>query len=175
MLNEEVPKALKSEEYEAQRRAQEESDRRATQEAMSGLEQAGQEANFAVQLTPAGVTIFPMTEGRPMTPEEYQSLDPEAKSAIDEVRGQLMQQTQETMATVRQIEKESAEKIRDLERSAVSSLVSVLMRDAHAMSQDLPEMRDYLNSLSEYTLDHLGLFKEVALQENSNRRRFKPM
>ena len=65
-LREEIPKVLKSEEYEGQRRTQEEEDRRATQEVMAALEQAGQEANFAVQLTPAGVTIFPMTEGRPI-------------------------------------------------------------------------------------------------------------
>jgi predicted ATP-dependent protease len=160
LLNEEVPKTLKSEEYEAQRRAQEETDRRATQEAMAGLEQAGQEADFAVQLTPAGVTIFPMTEGRPMIPEEYQALDQDAKSKIDNVRTQMMQQVQDTMANIREIEKEAAEKIRDLERAAASNLMAVLLRDAQALSQDLPDMRDYLNGLSEYILDHINLFKE---------------
>ena len=160
MLNEEVPKTFRSEEYEAQRRAQEEEDRRVTQEAMAGLEQAGQEANFAVQLTPQGVTIFPMADGRPMTPEEFQALDSEARGKIDELRSGLMQQTQETMATIREIEKASAEKIRELERAAASNLVSVLLRDAQALSQDLPEMREFLNSLSEYILDHLNLFKE---------------
>ena len=53
---------------------------------MSGLEQAGQVVNFAVQLTPNGISIFPMMEDRPMTPEEYQALEAEPKAAIDEDR-----------------------------------------------------------------------------------------
>ena len=90
-LQEEIPKVLKSEGFESQLRAQEETDRKAIQGLMGDLEAAGQAANFAVQLTPNGITIFPMTEGRPMTPEEYQALEAEPKAAIDEVRSQLMQ------------------------------------------------------------------------------------
>jgi hypothetical protein len=104
-LQEEIPKVLKSEGFESQARGHEEADRRATQELMGVLEQAGQEANFAVQLTPNGITIFPMIEDRPMTPEEYQALEAQPKQAIDAVRAQLMQQTQDTMAKIRELEK----------------------------------------------------------------------
>ena len=90
---------------------------------MGGLEQAGQEANFAVQLTPNGITIFPMIEDRPMTPEEYQTLESEPKQIIDAVRAQLMQQTQDTMAKIRELEKTSAQRVNELERNAGDQLV----------------------------------------------------
>ncbi|MCH7843385.1 MAG: AAA family ATPase [Chloroflexi bacterium] len=160
-LQEEIPKMLKSEGFEAQVRGHEETERKATQDLMSGLEQAGQEANFAVQLTPNGITIFPMTEGRPMTPEEYQALESEPKQAIDEVRSRLMQDTQDTMAKIRELEKSSAQWLQELERSAGDQLVDQVFFELHALAQEIPEMRQFLSDLGEYVLGNINLFKET--------------
>ncbi len=159
-LEEEIPKALKSEEFEAQVRGHEETDRKETQEFMNGLEQAGQEANFTVQLTSNGITIFPLTEGRPMTPEEYQALESEQKQTIDQVRAQLMQQTQDTMAKIRELEKASAQVLQDLERSAGDQLIDQVFFELHALSQDIPEMQQFLSDLGEYVLNNINYFKE---------------
>jgi hypothetical protein len=159
-LQEEIPKVLKSEGFESQARGHEEADRRATQELMGVLEQAGQEANFAVQLTPNGITIFPMIEDRPMTPEEYQALEAQPKQAIDAVRAQLLQQTQDTMAKIRELEKASAQRTNELERNAVGQLVDQVFFELHALSQDIPEMQKFLKDLQEYILDNIGYFKE---------------
>ena len=157
----EIPKVLGNETFEHQLRTHEESDRKATQELMSGLEQAGQEVNFAVQLTPNGISIFPMMEDRPMTPEEYQALEAEPKAAIDEVRSQLMQQTQDTMSKIRELEKASAERLEELERSAVNRLVDQVFFEMHALSQDIPEMQHFLSHLGEYVLNNINYFKET--------------
>ncbi|MAQ53283.1 MAG: hypothetical protein CL719_00300, partial [Chloroflexi bacterium] len=157
----EIPKVLGNETFEHQLRTHEESDRKATQELMSGLDQAGQEVNFAVQLTPNGISIFPMMEDRPMTPEEYQALEAEPKAAIDEVRSQLMQQTQDTMSKIRELEKASAERLEELERSAVNRLVDQVFFEMHALSQDIPEMQHFLSHLGEYVLNNINYFKET--------------
>ena len=170
-MQEELPKVLKSESFEAQARGHEETDRKATQELMGDLEQAGQAANFAVQLTPNGITIFPMTEGRPMTPEEYQALEAEPKKAIDEVRAQLMQQTQDTMAKVRELEMASAQRVQELERNAADQLVDQVFFDLHALSPDIPEMRQFLSGLGGYVLNNLSLFKAADREPD----RPKPM
>ncbi|MDA1271341.1 MAG: AAA family ATPase [Chloroflexi bacterium] len=159
-LQDEIPKVLRSEGFEAQARTQEESDRKATQELMNDLERSGQEADFAVQLTPNGITIFPMTDGRPMTPEEYQALEPEPKQAIDAVRAKLMQQTQETMAKIRVLEKASAQRMQELERDAGAQLVEQVFFELRALSQDIPEVQEFLTALGEYVLENLGQFKE---------------
>ena len=157
----EIPKVLGNETFEHQFRTHEESNRKATQELMSGLEQAGQVVNFAVQLTPNGISIFPMMEDRPMTPEEYQALEAEPKVAIDEVRSQLMQQTQDTMSKIRELEKASAERLEELERSAVNRLVDQVFFEMHALSQDIPEMQHFLSHLGEYVLNNINYFKET--------------
>ena len=157
----EIPKVLGNETFEHQFRTHEESNRKATQELMSGLEQAGQVVNFAVQLTPNGISIFPMMEDRPMTPEEYQALEAEPKEAIDEVRSQLMQQTQDTMSKIRELEKASAQRLEELERSAVNQLVDQVFFEMHALSQDIPEMQHFLSHLGEYVLNNINYFKET--------------
>ncbi|MCH7737322.1 MAG: AAA family ATPase [Chloroflexi bacterium] len=160
-LQAEIPKALRSEDFEHHIRGHEETDRKATQDLMSGLEQAGQAANFAVQLTPNGITIFPMFEDRPMTPEEYQALEAEPKAAIDEVRAQLMQQTQDTMSKIRELEKASTQRLQELERNAGDQIVGQVFFELHALCQDIPEMQQFLSDLGEYVLNNIDFFKET--------------
>ena len=91
LLKDEIPKVLQSEDYEVRRRAIEDAGRKDGQEVMSELEREAQGANFALKVTPSGITLFPMLDNRPMTPEEYQALEAEQKQAIDKTRERLMQ------------------------------------------------------------------------------------
>ena len=161
VLGEEIPKIFKSDEYEAQRRNLEESDRQESRDLMSELEATAQAANFAVQVSPAGVTIFPMLEGRSMTPEEYQEQDPDQRKAIDEVRNHLMQQTQEVMSRIREIEKGTSENIRNLERTAARERVGGIFQSLRDSYQDVTALQQFLEKLMDYVLDNLSLFKET--------------
>ena len=108
-------------------------------------------------MTPYGITIFPMTEGRLMTPEEFQALEP--KQAIDKVRAQLMQQTQDTMAKIRELGKALAQTVRESELTAGNQLVDQVFFELQALSQDIPEMREFLLALKEYVVSNIYLFK----------------
>ena len=160
LLREEMPKVFKSEQFEAERREMEEKGRLTTQEIMSALEQDARNRGFAIQVNQTGVTIFPMVENRAMSPEEYQDLEEERRKSIDEIRNQLMQQTQETMAKVREAEKESWDLIRDHERSAAEHRVTDIFRPTVNTYRDVPEVNHYLGHLAEKVLDNLDLFKE---------------
>jgi len=75
----------------------------------------------------------------------------------------LMQQTQETMAKVREAEKESWDLIRDHERSAAEHRVTDIFRPTVNTYRDVPEVNHYLGHLAEKVLDNLNLFKEEEL------------
>ena len=160
MLGEDIPKVFKSEEYETQLRNLEDADRQETRKLMSELEETARRSNFAVQVAPTGVTIFPMLDSRPMSPEEYQALDSEAKEAVDVIRNQLMQQTQEVMSTIREIEKGTSDRLRDLERAAARERVSSIFQALVDSYQDVANLKRFLERLMDYVLDNLGLFKE---------------
>jgi len=160
LLREEMPKVFKSEQFEAERREMEEKGRLTTQEIMGALEQDARSQGFAVQMKQTGMTIFPMVENRAMSPEEYQALEEEQRKSVDEVRNQLMQQTQETMAKVREAEKESWDLIHDHERSAAEHRVADIFRPTVNAYENVPEVNHYLRHLADNVLDHLNLFKD---------------
>ena len=160
LLREEMPKVFKSEQFEAERLEMEEKGRLTTQEIMGTLEQDARSQGFAVQMNQTGVTIFPMVENRAMSPEEYQALEEEQRKSVDEVRNQLMQQTQETMAKVREAEKESWDLIHDHERSAAEHRVADIFRPTVNAYENVPEVDHYLRHLADNVLDHLNLFKD---------------
>ena len=160
LLREEMPKVFKSEQFEAERLEMEEKGRLTTQEIMGALEQDARSQGFAVQMNQTGVTIFPMVENRAMSPEEYKALEEEQRKSVDEVRNQLMQQTQETMAKVREAEKESWDLIHDHERSAAEHRVADIFRPTVNAYENVPEVNHYLRHLADNVLDHLNLFKD---------------
>jgi predicted ATP-dependent protease/nitrogen regulatory protein PII-like uncharacterized protein len=160
LLQEEMPKVFKSEQFEAERREMEEKGRLTTQEIMGALEQDARNQGFAIQMNQTGVTIFPTVENRAMSPEEYQALEEEERKSVDEIRNQLMQQTQETMAKVREAEKESWDLIRDHERSAAEHRVTDIFRPTVNAYENVPQVNHYLRHLADNVLDHLNLFKD---------------
>mgnify|MGYP001377633953 FL=1 len=160
LLREEMPKVFKSEQFEAERREMEEKGRLTTQEIMGALEQDARSQGFALQMKQTGMIIFPMVENRAMSPEEYQALEEEQRKSVDEVRNQLMQQTQETMAKVREAEKESWDLIHDHERSAAEHRVADIFRPTVNAYENVPEVNHYLRHLADNVLDHLNLFKD---------------
>ncbi len=166
-LQTEIPKVFKSEAYLSQQRQLEEAGRQATQKIMAELEQAAKEASFAIQIAPAGVSLFPLADNKPLTHEEYQGLSPEERKALDDRRSQLMQQTQETLMRIRDVERDAADKMRALERVAADEQVAMNYRELVDTYQDVPVLRDFLTHLIEYVLDNLYLFREAEGQGES--------
>ena len=165
VLGGEIPKVFKSEAYESQRRGLEEADRQEARDLMSELEAAAQGVSFAVQLSPTGVVILPLLDGHPLSPEEYQELTAERKKDIDNTRSRLMHQTQEVVSRIREIEKGTTDKVYELERSAARERVGGLFQSLKDSYQDVPGLKEFLQQIMDYVLDHLTLFKETQTPE----------
>ena len=159
-LRKEISKIFKSEEYQSQRRTLEEAHRATAQQLLEGPEQQAQEASFAVQFSPGGIKVFPLVDNRPMNPEEYQQLEAAQRKTLDEKRNQIMDSVQEVMLKVRDVEKDTANKIGALERVAADERVSMLFQELVHSSRDIPDMRQYVTRLIDYVLDNLNLFQE---------------
>ena len=51
------------------------------------LEQLSEKAHaegFEIEISKVGVSLLPILDGKPMTPDQYEELDPEAKKQIEE-------------------------------------------------------------------------------------------
>ena len=71
-----------------------------------------------------------------------------------------MQQTQEVMSTIREIEKGTSDRLRDLERAFARERVSSIFQALVDSYQDVADLKRFLERLMDYVLDNLGLFKE---------------
>ena len=132
---------------------------------MSELEQAAQVAGCAVQVSPMGLSIFPLKDGQPMSPDEYQALEWEQRQSIDDARAQLMQQTQGTMEDIRQAEQETAAEIASLERQAAGGRVNQIFGEILDSAEFIPDLWEYLNRVVAYVMDQLSLFKEAPVAQ----------
>ena len=158
-LREEIPKVFSSDNYTAQKKQVEEEGRASYQRTTQELEREVRAESFGIQLSPAGVNLFPLTgEGKPMAPEEFMAMEEEDRRTIEENRVRLMQRVQETLDSLREVESEAQEKVRVLDRTVGEVRLSDLFRRLMADYGSLPEVASYLLALKEYSLNPLDLF-----------------
>ena len=140
-LREEIPKVFSAEEYVAERKLLEEKGRVGYQKELSALDREVSAENFGLQFSPAGANLFPLTlEGKPFPPEEFMALGEEERHAIEDKRAKLLQLVQETMERVRDIEKATIDRIKELDGRVGGLRVWGIFRDILAEYQDLPEV-----------------------------------
>lgn len=158
-LRSEIPKIFSSDEYQKQRKRIEEEGRARYQRTMEELQQEMRAENFGIQFSPMGVNLFPLKDGKPLTPEEFTALSEGERRAVDQKRESLMSRVQSTLETLRSIETETLNQVRALERSAAEGGLAYIFIEAQGQGQQ-QEVVNFLQALKEYTLNNLRLFQE---------------
>ena len=159
-MREDVPKAFASEAYADQRKQMEEQGRIQYQNAVRDLEREVAAEGFAVQFTPAGVNLFPMVEGKPLQANDYVTLSEEERKAIDEKREGLLGRVQSTLETLRGIEKETRDGILYLDQRVGATQLLFIFGDMLREYEGMSTIHEYLESVRQYTLAHLHLFRD---------------
>ena len=158
-LRREIPKLFTSEEYTPQRNHIEEEGRADYQKQIQELEREVKAESFGLQISSAGINLYPLTEeGGPMASEEFMMLEEKERDAIEEKRGGLLQPVQETMDRIKSIEKETQEKVRALDRRLGEEGLSYLFRGLLEEYRDVTEVTEYLAALKEHILNNLNMF-----------------
>ncbi len=155
-----IPKAFESKEYEESVGTLMRENQMLQQELFNQLSEKARGEGFALEVTKVGVSLVPMLEGKPMGPEQYEALDPEAKKQIEQRRSGLDQNIQAFLRQVRDANKESRDQISELHRRVGLYVVGIRIdgiRDQHA---GFPSVIAYLNDVQEHVLSNLEDFTE---------------
>ncbi len=153
-----IPRAFESEEYDRRRRAIVDALNRERERLWEGVREFAQQLGFAVELTPAGVVSLPVVHGRPLSPEEYERL-PEAVREELERRNRLIQdRVADALREVRRLERETAEKLRQLDREVALFAVGGLFEELRERYQDVPDVLEFLDQVREDIPEHLHDF-----------------
>jgi predicted ATP-dependent protease len=166
-LKAEIPKAFESKEYEESvnilvRENQEM--QKILFEQMSGKARSD---GFAIEVTKVGVSLIPIIDGKPISPEQYEMLDQATKQQIEVHRTGLDNEIQSFLRQVRDINKNSRDKVAELHRKVGLYVVGVRVEGIKEQYTGFKQILAYMDDVQDYILSHLEDFTEDSSKQDS--------
>ena len=109
-----------------------------------------------------------MIDGKPMTPDQYEALDPEAKKQIEDRRSGLDPEIQSFLRQVRDANKDSRDRVNEMHRRVGLYVVGVRIDGIKEQHLGFPQITSYLDDVQEYILSHLEDFTEDSAKQDSS-------
>ncbi|MFO8061077.1 MAG: AAA family ATPase [Bacillota bacterium] len=146
--------------YEKRRTEIIEQFQRRTTENLQEIEDRVREQGFALQKGTGGFASIPLNEeGKPMSNDEFQSLDTEKRREIEEKGTEIQREIREAVRSVRQLEKEVKSAIKDLEKTMGSFAIRPLVEQMQEKYSDFPAVCSHLEDVHDDIIEHLDQFK----------------
>lgn len=155
-----IPAAFSSEEYQAQEKDIREKFQEQQAEAIGELEKNATEHHVALIRTPAGFAFAPEKDGEVLKPEEFMMLKKEERESIEEKIVELKTAMQSIMAQIPKWQRETQEKIKDLNRNIASFAVKPLMAEVRKNFETLEEVVLYLETVETDLIENFAQFLE---------------
>jgi predicted ATP-dependent protease len=166
-LKAEIPKAFESKEYEESVNRLVRENQAVQQLIFSQLSAKAQAQGFEVEITKVGVSLVPVLEGKPLSAEQYEALDAETRQQMDLRRSGLDQDIQTFLRQVRDLHKESRDKITELHRRVGLYVVGGRLEGIREQHAEFPSVIAYLKDVEDYVLSHLEDFTEDSAKPES--------
>ncbi len=129
----ELPRAFESENYTKRKNETLEAVQHRREALLSELQQQASELGFSIEATPVGIASVPLTrDGKPFTREEYDGLPDEEREEIKQRGASLQDSINQFISRSRALEKETQDKLRELDREIALFAVGHLLEDLRA-------------------------------------------
>lgn len=158
ILKTNIPRAFESKEFENQQNEISEKYNQKKEELFNELSEFAKSKNMQIQFTPTGVVTIPLIDNKPMTQEQYAQLSEEEKNDIQKRRKEVDSKVSEIYQQTRKIDKESAEKINELQNSVASFTVKGFIENVKDKYSDNEEIVSYLKSVHTDIVNNIDKF-----------------
>jgi len=166
----EIRAAFESDEYTARREQVTSALQRGRAEILRQLEARANSAGFLLQVTPVGLFLIPMRNGRPMGDEEVQALPPAVRHELERLRDQLHSEIRAAMKQTRALEREARERLEQLDREVVQFALSGVVEDLVEKYSAFPQVVAYLEALRDDISKNLHLFVQATEDDDDGPR-----
>ena len=160
-LNEVIPKAFNTDEYERQKGSlfKEFQDIRST--LMEELNKVAQENGFMLKRTGAGfLTPVPLKEEKEISEEEFSQLPQEEREILEKKSTVVQLKSMEIVRKVQNEEKRFKEQFRELEQKTGLHAVGHIIAELKEKYNTFPKVEHYLELLQEDVLENLADFRD---------------
>ena len=159
-LKAEIPKTFESKIYKKQYGVVMEAFQARQKELFGSVEMEAGDKGFQLRPAMGGFTIVAMgSSGEPLTEEEYNAFDDEAKNRLREKGKQIQEKVDDIKRVLKGDEKRTKEKLRELERNAALSVLGQLIEDIRAQYPPNDTLSSYLDAVQEDILENIDDFK----------------
>ncbi|MEI8032004.1 MAG: AAA family ATPase [Chlorobiaceae bacterium] len=155
-----IPAAFSSEEYQAQEKDIHEKLEERQASTIEELEKNAAAKNIALIRTPAGFAFAPMKNGEVLKHEEFMQLKEEERNAIGKEIERLKSAMQSIMAQIPKWQRETQEKIKELNRDIANFAVKPLIAEVRSSYEALEEVSGYLERLENDIIENFDQFLE---------------
>lgn len=129
------------------------------EESLRRLSEKAAEQQIQLIRTPAGFALAPMKGTEVMSPEDYQKLSEDQQSQINSNIETLQKELQKVIEQVPKLQKETRDKIRDLNREAVRLAIGHLLAKSKEQQGDLPHVVAYFEAMEKDILERVDEFQ----------------
>jgi len=155
-----IPAAFESEDYRTRKQEAEEEFKEQQEKAFTEIRQQAQEHNVALIRTPVGMAFAPLQEGEVISPDEFQKLPEEERKRVEADISKLQERLQETIYQVRQWERGVREKVKELDRQVVMSIIDSPVDELRKEYAELPAVVDYLDAVQQDVIENVDEFRK---------------
>lgn len=159
-LRTDVPRAFQSEPYEERRREFLEQFGQQRDQAFEGLQNRAKELGFTITQSPTGIGIAPVLGGQPVPPESYAALEPDIKERFESGREALSRDLEQTMRTVRDLEAQLRDSLRELDKRIATEIVSHHFSRITAEYEEFPNAAHYLQAAQADIIQNINVFRD---------------
>ena len=155
-----IPRAFESEDYAHRRREALSTLQQRRDEIFEQVRSFARDQSFAIEMTPTGISTIPLSQGKPLSDEEFQRLPASRQRELEHGGVALQERIVDTMRQVRQIQKEGAERVRQLERDVALFTISPHLEELRESYAAQPEVLTYLDQVKDDLSEHLDDFRD---------------
>lgn len=163
-LLEEIPNAFSGTDYETQKSEIHQQYQRKHKEIIQKLNEVAKEHGFVFRETEQGLVTAPLSDGKPMSQEEYEELSAEEIQELREKSEELNLDTIDLFNELRSIEEKAREEIKKLEKRISYFVINEYIKDLIRRYGKREKIVDYLNDLEQDVLENIKQFKNGKSQ-----------
>ncbi|HBF10410.1 Lon protease family protein [Thermotoga neapolitana] len=157
-------KAFESEEFARRISEMEERFSRMRKELWESLEAKARELGFMVQLTPAGVVMLPVVDGKPLSPEAINALPDSAKREIEERQIKLKHLVDGTLYRIRKLDIEFRKSLEEFHKRTALFAIEPLFSEVESEFEG-ETIRKFLEDIKKDIMENLIDFLKMDAKE----------
>ncbi len=153
-----IPKAFESKEYEEEKLRITNESQKQKGILFEELQKKALDEEIQMQFTPTGIVTVPLFNGKPVTTEEFNLLDDAHKEEIRKRKEKIDDEVIEVFKRVKILEKESAERLKELEKRVALFVVKDLLDSVREKYKAFTSVIDYLDMVQKHILENIDNF-----------------